>query len=591
MKRGFLWMMLGVVMLFASCQKETVRVSVVATSDLETALFANDYKYSMDARGGCARIASYLRTLKGEIGEQNVVYVDNGDILPGWPINYYMKNEEKSDTTLAAAVMNLLGCEVYGIGEGDIAQGKELLSRHTKSMKGSAVCANLVDAESGELIYKPYAVVERGGMKIAFLGLITEWADKYMSKEDFAGLRVENAEMAAKRWIGEIMKNENPDVVIGLFHMGVSSVSKRTKSREDMAVTIARNVPGFDAIICGHDGIRRSKTVDNISGNKVALASPGRRGLYAVNVTVTAEREKNGFKNKMVDVNIKSIALHEVSQEYNVAMRSRIIDLRQTYNRQITNIKNNVFSADALFGPSAYVDFVHKVQLKNTGADFSFAHPYEFDEFFPEGKFYLSEVNRLCPYDGKLYTIKMTGEEIQKMLRYSVLHFYNIIKTENQLLLKYDEKNNRLKENCKSLESVAGLRYNVNVNKSIRDGKLQILSLANGRAFDPQKEYTVAVAQEYVLKSNLAMNIGAGIKKHEMPERVIAVSQKDLAELALEYLTEEGTIEMKPLNNWRLQPAAWINTIKENEIKKLMNVSNVPEAEVDAEDEPATASK
>lgn len=586
MKRGFLWMMLGVAMLFASCQKETVKVSVVATSDLETGLFAHDYKYHMDARGSAARIASYLQTLKGEVGEQNVIYVDNGDVLSGWPINNYMKNDVKNDTTLAAAVMNLLGCEVYGIGEGDIAQGKELLARHTKSMKGSVICANLVDAVSGKPVYKPYVVVERAGMKIAFLGLITEWADKYMNREYFAGLKVENAEIAAKRWIEEIKKNENPDVVIGLFHMGASSVSKRTKSRENMAVTIASNVAGFDAIVCGHDGARRTKVVDNISGNKVTLASPGRRGIYAVNITVTAEREDDGFKNKKVDVALKSISLHEVSQEFNVAMRPRIIELRRAYNSNIANVKNNTLSIDALFGPSAYVDFVHKVQLKNTGADFSIAHPYKYDEFFSEGKFYLSDVNRLCPYEGKLYTIKMTGEEIKKMLSYSIMHFYNIVRTEDSPLLKYDDENKKLKHNCKSFESVAGLRYNINIEKTVKDGKLQILGLANGRAFDLNKEYTVAVAQEYVMNTNLSMNTGAGIKQHEMQKRVVAVSEKDLVELALEYIKEQGTLEMKPSSNWSLIPADLVKVIKDKEIKKLIglteedNIDNVKPVEI-----------
>ena len=583
MKRGFLWMMLGVAMLFASCQKEPVKVSVVATSDLETALFAHDYKYSMDARGGAARIASYLKELKAEIGEQNVVYVDNGDVLPGWPINHYMKSEEKGDTTLAAAVMNFLGCEVYGIGEGDIAQGKELLARHTKSMKGNAICANLVDANSGNLIYKPYAVVERGGMKIAFLGLITEWADKYMCEADFAGLKVENAEKAAKKWIEEIKKNENPDVIIGLFHMGASSVSKRTKSREDMAVTIARNVAGFDAIICGHDGLRRSKTVESISGNKVTLASPGRRGIYAINVTITAEREENSFKNKMVDVVIKSMAIHEVSKDFNLALRPRIIELRKAYIANIANIKNNVFSSDALFGPSAYVDFVHNVQLKNTGADLSFAHPYDVKEFFAKGEIHTSDVNRICANEGKLYTIKMTGEEIEKMLSYSISHFYNTINTKEEALLKYDNEKKRLTENCKSLESVAGLKYNVHMNKNLKDGKLQIVSLANGRPFDLKKEYTVAVGKEYVMNTNLAISLGAGIKQHEMVERVIAVSQKDLSELAFDYIKEQGTFEMKPSTNWNLLPAAWINTVKENETNKLMGLSMESAADAEAE--------
>jgi 2',3'-cyclic-nucleotide 2'-phosphodiesterase/3'-nucleotidase len=574
MKRGFLWMMLGVAMLFASCQKEPVKVSVVATSDLETALFAHDYKYSMDARGSAARIATYLKTVREEMGEQNVVYVDNGDILTGWPINYYMKNEEKNDTTLAAAVMNLLGCEVYGIGEGDIAQGKELLERHTKSTKGSAICANLIDANSGKPIFKPYAVVERGGMKIAFLGLITEWADKYMNEEMFAGLKVENAERAAKHWIEEIKKNENPDVVIGLFHMGASSVSKRTKSREDMAVTIARNVAGFDAIICGHDALRRSKTVDNISGDKVTLASPGRRGIYAINVTISAIPEENGFKDKKVDVAIKSMALSEVSKEYNTAMRNRILDLRKFYNMIIANVKGNIFSAEALFGSSAYMDIIHNVQLKNTGADLSIAHPYQFDELAREGDLYVSGIYSLCPYGGKLYTVKMTGEEIEKMLSYSVSHFYNTIKDKNDALLKYDDEKKRLKENCKSLETVAGLRYNVHMNKTVKDGKLQILGLTNGRKFEPKKEYTVAVAQEYIMNANLAMSLGAGIKQHEMIDRVVAVSKKDLTELAFEYIKEKGSLEAKSSNNLNLLPAAWVKGIMENEISKLLGATN-----------------
>lgn len=583
MKRLFFWMMLGFVMLFASCQPETVKVSVVATSNLETSLFANDYKHSNESRGGASRIATYLKELKAEIGEQNVVFVDNGDILSCAPINIYMKNFEKNDTTLAAAVMNYLGCEVYGIGEGDIAQGKELLSRYTKSMNGTAVCANLVDANSGKPIYKPYAVVERSGMKIAFLGLITEWADKYIGKEDFAGFKVENAEASAKRWITEIKKNENPDVIIGLFHMGAASVSKRTKSRENMAVTIARNVAGFDAIVCGHDGLRRSKTVENINGDKVTLASPGRRGINTVNIAITAERDEESFKNKKIDVTIKSMALRDYSKEFNAAMLSRILDLREAINVPIGNVKENILSVNALFGPSSYVDLIHNVQLKSTGADLSIAHPYEYDIILKKGNFKLSDINNLCPYDGKLYTIKMTGEEIQKMLSFSLYRFYNTLKTSNDPLLKYDEKKQMLTEKCKALESVGGLRYNVHLNKMNKNDKLQILSLANGRAFDLKKEYTVAVAQEYIMNTNLAMSNGAGIQQHEMAERVIAVSQKDLVELVYEYINSTNTIEPQYANNWNLLPSTWMNTIKDNELERLMGITKEDEtvAEVD----------
>lgn len=573
MKRVFLWMTLGVAILFASCQSEPVKVSVVATSDLETTLLAHDYKYSADSRGGCARLSSYLKDLKAEIGEQNVIYVDNGDMLPGWPINYYMNNVEKSDTTLAAAVMNLLGCEVYSIGEGDIAQGKELLSRHTKSMKGSAICANLVDANSGKLIYKPYTVVERGGMKIAFLGLITEWANKYMNAEDFAGLKVNDAEMAAKQWIEEIKKKENPDAIIGLFHMGASSISKRTKSREDMAITIARNVAGFDAIVCGHDGLRRTRSVESISGKKVELVSPGRRGVYAAIVSITAEEDGENFKNKKVEVSFKSMFGYRIDKDFNTSMLPRITELRKFIAIPVSNIKNSIMSADALFGSSAYLDIIHKVQLKNSNADLSIAHPYDFDEILIKGNVYPSDIQRICPYDGKLYTIKMTGKEIEEMLSYSVSRFYNTANSKNDAILKFDDKKKRLTESCRSLETVAGIRYNVNVNKNKNEGRLQILGLANGRKFDREKEYTVAVSEEYVMNTNLALNVGANIKQHNIVERVIAVSKKDLSELVLDYFKENESMDVKPLGNWSIQPAAWVKTIKNNEMNKLAGVS------------------
>ena len=100
------------------------------------------------------------------------------------------------------------------------------------------------------------------------------------------------------------------------------------------------------------------------------------------------------------------------------------------------------------------------------------------------------------------------------------------------------------------------------------------------------KEYTVAVAQEYVMNTNLSMNTGAGIKQHEMQKRVVAVSEKDLVELALEYIKEQGALEMKPSSNWSLIPADLVKVIKDKEIKKLIglteedNIDNVKPVEI-----------
>lgn len=572
MKRIFFWMTLGVVALLASCKSEPVTVTVVATSDLETSLLSHDYKYMGDSRGGAALVADYLTELKSQCGEEGVVYVDNGDLLPGWPLNYYMKNIESTDTTLAAYALNALGCEVYGIGEGDLAQGKALVERHVKTMKGAPVCANLVDAMSGAPIYKPYAIVERNGMKIAFLGLITEAAPKYINAICMEGMKIEDAQAAAAKWIAEIKSNEAPDAIVGLFHMGASAVSKRTKSREDMAVTIVRNVDGFDAVVCGHDGLRRSRTIDAANGKKVVLASPGRRGMYVVNIAISAERAGEGFKNKMVDVSIKPMIARSYDKEYTTAIRPVLAELRKAMSSPIATLKENVGAVDALFGSSAYVDFIHKVQLANTGADLSLVHPYNVKEGFGAGNLLLTDVNRFYPGRGKLYTIKLKGSEVRDMLMTSIVRFYRTVKSKDDVLLKYDENKTRLSESSRTLESVGGLRYVVYADKMKKEERVKILSLANGHPFDLNEEYTVAVGEDYVMNANIPLNIGAKVKPEDIQSRVIAVSEKDMAELVCEYIKEKKALDLKPAGNWSLLPAAWMKNIKENEMKLLTRI-------------------
>ena len=572
MKRIFFWMTLGVVMLMASCKPEPVKVSVVATSDMENSIFAYDYKNSQDARGGAAAVASYLKELKAAVGEQGVVYVDNGDMLSGWPLNMYMNSAEGADKMFSATAMNALGCEVYGIGEGDLAQGKELVARYVKEMKGAAVCANLVDATSGEPVYKPYTVVERNGMKIAFLGLITEWADKYMNEAYMQGVKVVDAEAAARKWIETIKNNEQPDAIIGLFHMGASSVSKRTKSRENMAVTIVRNVAGFDAVVCGHDGLRRSREVESIDGKKVVLASPGRRGMYVVDITITAEPKGKGFENKMVDVAIKSMIARSFDKDYVTFIRPFGTELRKALNTPFAKINGDAMAVDALFGPSAFMNFIHNVQLKYTGADLSLAHPHNIVGGYASGEISAAYMRNLYPGRGKLYTVKMTGSEIYETLKFSAYRYYNTLENKDGAFLRYDYGKKRLAENCKVVESVAGLRYNVLVNKGKKDERVQVLGLANGKPFDLKKEYTVAVGEDYIMNANLCVNIGAGVKPNQMLERVVAVSEKDLVELVYDYIKENKTVTMKPMTNWTMQPAAWMKSVKENEMKTLNGI-------------------
>lgn len=54
---------------------------------------------------------------------------------------------------------------------------------------------------------------------------------------------------------------EKPDLVIGIFHAGQDALLMGGKYRENASVEVARNVPGFDIVLMGHDHARELKKI------------------------------------------------------------------------------------------------------------------------------------------------------------------------------------------------------------------------------------------------------------------------------------------------------------------------------------------
>ncbi len=54
-------------------------------------------------------------------------------------------------------------------------------------------------------------------------------------------------------------------------------------------------------------------------------------------------------------------------------------EVREYVARTLGTISETISSRDAFFGPSAFIDLIHQVQLDISGADISFAAPLSFD--------------------------------------------------------------------------------------------------------------------------------------------------------------------------------------------------------------------
>ena len=84
-------------------------------------------------------------------------------------------------------------------------------------------------------------------------------------------------------------------------------------------------------------------------------------------------------------------------------------------NRKIGVATGDFSVRDAYFGPSAFMDLLHDLQLEISGADISFAAPLSFDAVICKGDLHMSDMFTLYKYENMLYTMAMTGRGDQKL--------------------------------------------------------------------------------------------------------------------------------------------------------------------------------
>ena len=66
--------------------------------------------------------------------------------------------------------LEFLGQDVVNIGSNDFKGGVDFLINITESSSVNFISANLYDKSSNELLFKPYHILQKHGLKIAYIG-------------------------------------------------------------------------------------------------------------------------------------------------------------------------------------------------------------------------------------------------------------------------------------------------------------------------------------------------------------------------------------------------------------------------------------
>ena len=277
--------------------------------------------------GGYARIAAMVKDLKSK--SSDVVFVDGGDTFDGSPV------AQMTQGAAVIPILNAMGYDAMVPGNRDFGWNKETFLALTKGgtttgalnngiaspgittpgIKFPVVAANLLDADTLQLIFPPYTITKTTNLKVAFIGMTSPLAGgtrKANGSQGFlvlgqtpqtatvaaganvpAGFQVEDQISALA---AQIRQTERPDLVVVISHMGYFQDRK-----------FASRSTGIDVIVGAHThhNITDAPTIPNKDGSiSVVVVQAGSHGKYLGKLDLQVKDAKvTGYANALLRIN------------------------------------------------------------------------------------------------------------------------------------------------------------------------------------------------------------------------------------------------------------------------------------------------
>ena len=187
--------------------------------------------------GGLSMLSGYVNKVRSE--DENVIYAIAGDMFRGSIID----SEFRGISTIQ--IMNMLGPDIVTVGNHEVDYGVAHLLFLEKCADFPIVNANLHIKTNHARLFDPYKIIEIDGMKILFIGIITDVALMQCKSDGLIGSFVTLEDAADE--VGRICNTYNAidiDFTVLLIHIGFEEDKK-------LAAMLDPHW-GVDVIIGGH---------------------------------------------------------------------------------------------------------------------------------------------------------------------------------------------------------------------------------------------------------------------------------------------------------------------------------------------------
>ena len=408
-------------------------ITLLHSNDMHGDFFAE--RVDDKLTGGVSMLSGYLTKCRNV--DPNVIYAIAGDMFRGSVLD----SEFHGLSTIE--IINHLAPDVVTLGNHETDYGVAHLLFLEKMATFPIINANLYIKSNNTRLFNPYYIMEIDGMKILFIGILTEEVINQTKGENFIGSFIGIEDAAIE--VGKICNAYNAldiDLTVLLTHIGFEEDKKLAKLLDPSW--------GVDIIIGGHS---HTFLTEPAIVNDIVIVQAGTGTDQIGRFDIVVDTEKNcidSYKWEAVPIN-----------EENCPKDSRIRSL-------ITSIKAKTDLKYAKVVANFDYELTHPDRWMQTELGGVFADAMKDSlgvDVFLMGSgsvrktkmgpiVTFQDFTECYPYDGKSYGLKVTGAQLKRMLLYiyrdeawigNHTEFYQLSKG---MRVKYSKSQHKLLE-CK----------------------------------------------------------------------------------------------------------------------------------------------
>ena len=351
--------------------------------------------------GGVSMLSGYVNKVRNE--EKNTIYCIAGDMFRGSVID----SEFQGLSTIE--IMNMLAPDVVTLGNHETDYGIAHLLFIEKCAKFPIINANLHIKTNGARLFNSHKIIEVDGMKILFIGILTEEVLSQTKNDGIIGTFVDTYEAAEE--VGKICNAYNAidiDFTVLLTHIGFEE-DKKLAAQLDPAW-------GVDVIVGGHSHtfIDEPAVVNDVV---IVQAGTGTDQIGRFDILIDTDNNCiDSYTWTTVPINEEHCPRDEALENTLKFYKSKT-DVK--YSRLVTRFKKQL-THPSRTQETALGGLFSDIMRESLGLDIMLlgSGSVRSTELGPIVLF--SDLCECFPYDDAAYMIKVTGAQLKKMIKHMV---------------------------------------------------------------------------------------------------------------------------------------------------------------------------